>query len=216
MSMQTHGLNTILNVTVLVTRARASAIRSRRGKPYFVPMIHGPGAHRSGRRGGTRAAEPEPAPAQPAQPAPAAPGDATLSPTPSPPATLRPSLPPSPPAPSPPALLAGIGGSWMSVSFQSSHEEERFRRVCRALALIGYVYLFTASCSFLSSLYPVREEAEAAAETSVDVFLVRSNIIAIDLCIALFVICCFVAAYTHANMTAADWCEFAKIVSLYP
>jgi hypothetical protein len=92
---------------------------------------------------------------------------------------------------------------------------ERFRRVCRALALIGYVYLFTASCSFFSSLYPVRAEAEAAAATSVDAFLVTSNIIAIDLCSALFVICGFVAAYTHANMTAADWCEFAKIVSLY-
>jgi hypothetical protein len=103
----------------------------------------------------------------------------------------------------------------MSVSFQSSHEEERFRRVCRALALIGYVYLFTASCSFFSSLYPVRAEAEAAAATSVDAFLVTSNIIAIDLCSALFVICGFVAAYTHANMTAADWWEFSKIVSLF-
>jgi len=135
--------------------------------------------------------------------------------SPSPPAPSPRSPPPSPPAPSPPASLAGSGGSWMSVSFQSSHEEERFRRVCRALALIGYVYLFTASCSFFSSLYPVRAEAEAAAATSVDAFLVTSNIIAIDLCSALFVICGFVAAYTHANMTAADWCEFAKIVSLY-
>ncbi len=36
--------------------------------------------------------------------------------------------------------------------------------------LIGYVYLFTASCSFFSSIYPVRAEAEAAAATSVDAF----------------------------------------------
>jgi hypothetical protein len=75
------------------------------------------------------------------------------------------------------------------------------------------VYLFTASCSFFSSLYPVR--AEAAAATSVDAFLVTSNIIVIDLCIVFFVICSFVVAYTHANMMAADWCEYAKIVSLY-
>jgi hypothetical protein len=49
----------------------------------------------------------------------------------------------------------------------------------------------------------------------VDAFVVTSNIIAIDLCSALFVICGFVAGYTHANMAAADWCEFSKIVSLY-
>jgi len=128
-------------------------------------------------------------------------------------------------SPSPPASLAGSGSSvsWMSVSFQSSNEEERFRRVCRVLGLIGYVFLFTASCSFFSSLYPVRaagtregpQAAGAAAATSVDAFVVTSNIIAIDLCSALFVICGFVAGYTHANMAAADWCEFSKIVSLY-
>lgn len=100
----------------------------------------------------------------------------------------------------------------MSVSFQSSNEEERFRRVCRVLGLIGYVFLFTASCSFFSSLYPVRA---SAAPTSVDAFVVTSNIIAIDLCSALFVICGFVAAYAHANMASADWWEFSKIVSLY-
>jgi hypothetical protein len=139
----------------------------------------------------------------------------SLSPSPSPrsrspsPRSRSPSPPapapaPSPPAtPSPPASLAGSGGSWMSVSFQSSHEEESFRRICRALVLIGYVYLFTASYGFFSSLYPVRAEEEA--ETSVVAFLVTSNIIAIDLCIAFFVICGFVAAYTHANMTEADW-----------
>jgi hypothetical protein len=130
-------------------------------------------------------------------------------------------------SPSPPASLAGSGSSvsWMGVSFQSSNEEERFRRVCRVLGLIGYVFLFTASCSFFSSLYPVRaaetrtssspEEPQAAAATSVDAFVVTSNIIAIDLCSALFVICGFVSGYTHANMAGADWCEFSKIVSLY-
>ena len=85
-------------------------------------------------------------------------------------------------------------------------------------------FLFTASCSFFSSLYPVRAAsreaagapaAGAPAATSVDAFVVTSNIIAIDLCSALFVICGFVAGYTHANMAGADWCEFSKIVSLY-
>jgi hypothetical protein len=118
-------------------------------------------------------------------------------------------------SPSPPASLAGSGSSvsWMSVSFQSSNDEERFRRVCRVLGLIGYVFLFTASCSFFSSLYPVR--AAAAAATDVDAFVVMSNIIVIDLCSALFLICDFVAAYTHANMAGAEWWEFEKIVSLY-
>ena len=85
--------------------------------------------------------------------------------------------------------------------------------MCNALLLVGYVYLFTGSCSFFSSLYPVREHA--SPPSSVDAFLVTSNIIAIDLCNSLFVICGFMAAYTHANMTAADWWELSKIVSLY-
>ncbi|NBX19075.1 MAG: hypothetical protein EBR09_17155, partial [Proteobacteria bacterium] len=99
------------------------------------------------------------------------------------------------------------------MSFQSQAEEERFRRVCRVIGVIVYVYLFTGSCSFFSSLYPVR--AERAAVNSVDAFVVTSGIVAIDLCSALFVVCGFIAAYAHANMTAADWWEFAKIVSLF-
>jgi hypothetical protein len=111
------------------------------------------------------------------------------------------------------ASMAESAGSWISVSFQSQTEEERFRRVCRILGVIGYVYLFTGSCSFFSSLYPVRERAGPV--NSVDAFVVTSNIIAIDLCSALFVVCGFIAAYAHANMTAADWWEFSKIVSLF-
>lgn len=114
---------------------------------------------------------------------------------------------------SPTASMAESAGSWISVSFQSQTEEERFRRVCRILGVVGYVYLFTGSCSFFSSLYPVRERAGPV--NSVDAFVVTSNIIAIDLCSALFVVCGFIAAYAHANMTAADWWEFSKIVSLF-
>jgi hypothetical protein len=80
---------------------------------------------------------------------------------------------------------------------------------------MGYAYLVTASCSFFSSLYPAREPACAAPPASVDAFLVTSSIVAIDLCSALFVICGFMAAYAHANMTSADWYEFSKIVGLY-
>ena len=139
-----------------------------------------------------------------------------------------PSAPPSPRPGAPPQLAEqqspprSVGSSadsgsscssWISVTFANGHEEERFRRVCNALLMVGYVYLFTGSCSFFSSLYPVRKAVAAVA--SVDAFLVTSNIIAIDLCSALFVVCGFMAAYTHANMTAGDWGEFSKILGLY-
>ena len=136
-----------------------------------------------------------------------------------PPGTPEPCPAASPPLLSPPrsagstAGSAWSSGSWISVSFGNTNEEERFRRVCHALSLVGYVYLFTGSCSFFSTLYPVRERA--GPPSSVDAFLVTSSIIAIDLCSALFVICGFMAAYAHASMTAADWCELSKIVSLY-
>lgn len=116
-------------------------------------------------------------------------------------------------SPSPTASIAESAGSWISVSFRSQAEEERFMKVCRILGVIGYVYLFTGSCSFFSSLYPVREQA--APSNSVDAFLVTSNIIAIDLCSALFVVCGFISAYAHANMNSSDWFEFSKIVSLF-
>ena len=144
---------------------------------------------------------------------PDAPGLAPAPPDAPAPASLG--LPDDEPAPSPRPASAASSASWISVNFANAAEEERFLRVCRALWLIGYAYLFTASCSFFSSLYPAREPARATPPASVDAFLVTSSIVAIDLCSALFVICGFMAAYAHANMTSADWYEFSKIVALY-
>jgi hypothetical protein len=177
--------------------ARASAIRSRRGKTYFAPMIHGPGACLSGRGGGARVAEPaqpepEPEPAQP-EPEPAQPEPE--------PARARARAEPARDAE--PARVTR--GERRLVDERELPELARGGELPAHLPRPGADRVrVPVHCQLrlLLVFYPVRAEEEA--ETSVVAFLVTSNIIAIDLCIAFFVICGFVAAYTHANMTEAD------------
>lgn len=103
--------------------------------------------------------------------------------------------------------------SWMELKFQQQLDAQRFVEFMRLSIVFAAMYTVSASTSFFSSLYPVAQGAPPR-HSAVDAFLVTSNIMAIDISSALFVVTGFFCAFTVTNVNSADAKVLFRIVAL--
>lgn len=108
---------------------------------------------------------------------------------------------------------SGSSSSWLEVRFQQQGDAKRFVEFLRLCILFAAIHTVSAATSFFSSLYPVQPGAPAR-HSAVDAFLASSNIMAIDISSAFFVVTGFFCAFTVANINSADIKTLYKIVLL--
>lgn len=103
--------------------------------------------------------------------------------------------------------------SWMELKFQQQVDAQRFVGFMRLSIIFAAMYTVSAATSFFSSLYPVVPGA-SPRRSAVDAFLVTSNIMAIDISSALFVVTGFFCAFTLTNVNCSDGKVLFRFVTL--
>ena len=104
--------------------------------------------------------------------------------------------------------------NWLECRFQLQADAVRFAQFVQLSIIFASMYTITASTAFFSSLYPVSQQ-HAGHNSTVDAFLLTSNIIAIDITSAFFVVSGFFCAYALTNIHSTDVYVLFRIIVLY-
>jgi len=92
-----------------------------------------------------------------------------------------------------------------------------FTEFVRLCVIVTSIHTISASVSFFSSLYPVLltdEQKTHTINSTVDAFVLTSNVMAIDFSSAFFVICGFFCAYTVTNLDSENMGMLYTVISL--
>lgn len=108
--------------------------------------------------------------------------------------------------------------STCAIKFQLQADEFRFKSFVLMVIVFVHMYITSSCVAFFSSLYPVLNPALVEGvprQSPIDGFLVTSQINAIDISSACFVLVGFFAAHTFSNVKSTDKVELCKIVYIY-
>ena len=107
--------------------------------------------------------------------------------------------------------------SGVHVQFMLSADEMRFTEFVRLCVIFTSIHTISASVSFFSSMYPVLIKDEQQTHTrnsTVDAFVLTSNIMEIDISSAFFVLCGFFCAYTVTNLNSENMGVLYSVIAI--